>query len=346
MNKKLTLSAVSIAMSLTACGGGGGDSGAPAATTPVAQTPVVQTPVVQTPIVTTDKSLQTSVPAFTYAAGSQELAAITILNERRGKCGFGLLRQNALLDKAAAAHAAYVSQPVQGVVSHYEIIGRQFFTGVNPSDRAIAQGYEPIGGATSDSVDEDLNAQFAATADFGTQSMEALLAAPLHLISLFRANRDFGMAATVQDRGFAPLFFRALVFKGSTSTTTQEPNGVQTYPCEGSVVPTSFDGNESPQPFPSRNYTNNAMGSPIAVMAPTGTTLKITTVALNKAGIAQALAVNILTATTSPNSIRANEAAILADTKLDANSSYTLVLTGTLDGVAYSKTVNFSTGAN
>jgi hypothetical protein len=98
MNTKLTLSAVSIATSLAACGGGG-DSGAVGATTPVVQTPVMQTAIVQTPLVTTDKSLQITVPAFTYTAGSQELAAITVLNERRLKCGFGILNQNAQLDK-------------------------------------------------------------------------------------------------------------------------------------------------------------------------------------------------------------------------------------------------------
>jgi hypothetical protein len=111
MNTKLSLLALSIATSLAACGGGGGDSGAAA---PVVNNQAVQIPVITNPVLTTDKSLQLTVPAYTYAVGSQELAAITLLNERRLKCGFGMLKQNAQLDKAAAAHAAYVSQPVQG----------------------------------------------------------------------------------------------------------------------------------------------------------------------------------------------------------------------------------------
>jgi uncharacterized protein YkwD len=350
MNTKLTLLALSIATSLAACGGGGGDSGG--TVTPVVNNPVVQIPVVSNPVITTDKSLQTTVPAYTYAVGSQELAAITLLNERRLKCGFGMLKQNAQLDKAAAAHAAYVSQPVQGVYEHNEVRGLAdaYFTGVTPADRAIFQGYSP---ANKTFVDEEFLGEVSNSAGFvnsglgyGAYGATKLMQAPFHLIGMLRPNREAGVAFSSVFRSSLIGSFNALVFKASTSTETQEPSGVQTYPCDGSVIPTSFDGNESPQPFPGRNFVNNPMGTPIAVMAPTGTTLKITTVALNKTGVAQALAVNILTSTTSPNSIKANESAILADAKLDTNSSYTLVLTGTLDGVAYTKTINFSTGAN
>jgi hypothetical protein len=345
MNTKLTLAAVSIAASLTACGGGGGDSGTPAATTPAMQTPVVQTPVVQTPVITTDKSLQTSVPAFTYAAGSQELAAITLLNERRGGCGFGLLKQNALLDKAAAAHAAYVSQPVQGVVEHNEVKGLvdAFFTGVTPADRAIFAGYSP---ADKTFVDEEFDVQVSGSVAYGLLATERLMVAPYHLVGLLRPNRDVGVAYLATARALTGQSLQALLFKGSTSGFAQDVTGVQTYPCDGSSVPTSFVGNEVPDPFPGRNYAANPMGAPIAIMAPTGKVLKVTSSSLNKSGVAQALALNTLSSTTSPSNLKANEIVLVPDTKLDANSNYTLVLTGTLDGVAWNKTINFSTSAN
>ncbi len=60
-----------LALTLVACGGGGGSgSGSPAATT-----------------FTWPSTLVTSVPAPTYAAASQELAAFNLLNDERS-CDF------------------------------------------------------------------------------------------------------------------------------------------------------------------------------------------------------------------------------------------------------------------
>jgi hypothetical protein len=337
---------------LTACGGSGGESGATATTAPVLQIPLVQATVVQTPQVTTDKTLQTSVPAFTYAADSQELAAITILNERRAKCGFGLLKQNALLDKAAAAHAAYIAQPVQGVYSHFEQRGLAdaYFTGISPADRAIFQGYTT---ANKNIVDEELVAELNNTDSFvksglgyGAYGTIRLMQAPFHLIGMLRSNRDVGVGFSSVFRSALIGSVNALVFNASYSSDTQDFEGIQTFPCNGNVVETFFDGNETPQPFPSRSYVNNPMGHPMAVMANSGTSVLINSAVLVNAATNAAVVVNVLSNATSPVSLNKNEILLVPDVALAKNSTYKMTIVGTLDGAPWNKVITFATNAN
>jgi uncharacterized protein YkwD len=64
-----------------------------------------------------------------------------LLNQERAQCGFGPLNQNAILDKASAAHLKYMF--TNNVLSHFE--NQQQFpiglTGATPADRSVAQGY-------------------------------------------------------------------------------------------------------------------------------------------------------------------------------------------------------------
>ena len=129
----LTAAAVS---TLAACGGGGdgAPSPAPATSTPSASSSVVA-----------------SVPASTYAPGSEELAAFTLLNAERQRCGFGQLTQSAALDAAAKAHATY--QIVNNIVSHFENLSTNptGFTGADAAARVVAQGYTGAG-AVADEI--------------------------------------------------------------------------------------------------------------------------------------------------------------------------------------------------
>jgi len=93
-------SVVVLASALVACGGGGGGT----ASTPVTPT-TPTTPGVPT---ITPGDTQTTVPALTYAANSQEYAFVSALNDFRSKLGLGLLAQNAKLDTASANHLSYL----------------------------------------------------------------------------------------------------------------------------------------------------------------------------------------------------------------------------------------------
>ena len=106
------LSTLALALTLAACGGGGGGSpttptpsnptsytvACPNGTTAISLVSPTDTSVCPVP---TSVPIVTSVPAATYAAGSQEKAAYDYLNNARSTCGFGLLAQSAQLDTAA-----------------------------------------------------------------------------------------------------------------------------------------------------------------------------------------------------------------------------------------------------
>jgi uncharacterized protein YkwD len=218
-----------------------------------------------------DLSLQIIVPKVTYTTGSQELAAFNYFNTRREACGFGLLKQDVRLDAAALAHAKYIALPNAAALSHVEskAVSIERFTGANPIDRATAQNYPAI----APYFDEDFGAGYLSEANFAEVLASDLMNAPLHLLSMLRSNRDIGLGVYSADRGVNSLPFRAVVLNMSTTAGTQEPTGVQTFPCSGSSVPGAFYGGEIPDPFPGRNYAINPMGSPIAIIARTGSLL-------------------------------------------------------------------------
>jgi uncharacterized protein YkwD len=288
-----------------------------------------------------DTSLQTLVPKASYDLGSQELAAFTYLNTRRAACGFGNLKQDIRLDAAALAHAKYIALPVEAAISHVEaqMISPELFTGINPIDRALAKAYP----ATQASFDEDFGAGYLSETNFAEVISADLMNAPFHLLSLLRPNRDVGIGVYSANRGANSLPFRAVVLNMSTAVGTQEPNGVQTYPCQGSSLAGSFYGGEIPNPFPGRNYALNPMGSPLAILSPTGTTLSLQHYSLRRTGDSQELALNVLSTSNRSTYIRSNEIVLMPELPLAAGSSYDVKLTGTVDGVAWAKGFTFTT---
>jgi uncharacterized protein YkwD len=287
-----------------------------------------------------DTSLQTSTPKATYAANSQELAAFSFVNERRGNCGFGLLKQDSRLDSAALAHAKYVAFPSTAAISHTEstAVSQSLFTGVNPIDRVLTQGYR----SSLPYVDEDFGAGFLIEPNFAETLTSDLMNAPFHLISMLRANRDVGIGVYSVDRGQNSLPFRSVVFNMSTTVATQEPSDVQTFPCNGSVVPGVFFGGESPEPFPGRNYAASPMGSPIAVMARTGSTLVLNSYSVRQRGDNRELVLNVLSSLNRSLSIRGNEVVLMPEVPLATGTMFDVSLTGTLNGVSWSKVFSFS----
>jgi uncharacterized protein YkwD len=290
---------------------------------------------------TVDSTLQAVVPKAFYTEGSQELAAFNFINTRRGACGFGQLKQDTRLDAAALAHAKYVATPVAAAISHTETksIAPDLFTGINPSDRALAQGYT----VNLPYFDENFGAGTLVEANFGEVLASDLMNAPLHLLSLLRPNRDIGVGVYSAERGANSLPFRALVLETSTTTGTQEPVGIQTFPCAGSEVPGAFYGNEIPDPFPGRNYATNPTGSPLAIVARTGSQLVLTSYSLRKAGDARELVLNLLSSANRGMNIRSSEVVLIPEVPLAAASTFEVKIAGTLNGIAWAKEFSFST---
>jgi uncharacterized protein YkwD len=287
-----------------------------------------------------DTSLQTLVPKASYDLGSQELAAFTYLNSRRAACGFGYLKQDTRLDAAALAHAKYIALPVEAAISHVEAqtVSPELFTGANPIDRALAKAYP----ATKSSFDEDFGAGYLSETNFAEVISADLMNAPFHLLSLLRSNRDVGIGVYSANRGANSLPYRAVVLNMSTTVGTQEPDGVQTYPCQGSSLAGGFYGGEVPDPYPGRNYALNPMGSPLAILSPTGTTLSLQSYSLRRSGDSQELALNVLSSSNRSTYIRSNEIVLMPELPMVAGASYDVKLAGTVDGVAWVKVFTFT----
>jgi hypothetical protein len=288
-----------------------------------------------------DTSIQIVVPKATYGNGSQELAALSYVNSRRAACGFGLLKQDSRLDAAAFAHAKYVTAPFDMALTHIEskAVLPDLFTGVNPIDRALAQAYPVV----LPFVEEDFGAGYFSQANFAEVLASDLMNAPLHLVSLLRSNRDIGIGVYSSERGANSPPFRALVLNMSTTAGPQEPKGVETYPCEGSVVPGGFYGGETPDPFPGRNYASNPMGSPLAIMSRSGTALVLSGYSIRKIGDKRDLVLNLLSSSNRSRNIRSNEIVLVPESPLAEGESYEVRLAGTLDGVAWAKAFSFAT---
>ena len=77
----------------------------------------------------------------TYAPQSEEEKAYRWLNLQRNTCGFGALKQNAMLDNSAQAHADWMLINNRDGHIESQAVYPQAFTGASVLERASYQGY-------------------------------------------------------------------------------------------------------------------------------------------------------------------------------------------------------------
>jgi hypothetical protein len=368
--KKLTAVMALLAVVASGCGGGGGDSSPVAAGAPVvAPAPVVSTPVappapvvVTSPVVTATASLTvpivTSVPTPTYAVGSEELAAFNLLNAERSRCGFGMLAQNAQVDLAAKSHADW--QLKNGAYGHFETEGTPLYTGSTLEQRLVSAGY-----AASPQLfnrNEVLSASFSPDkSGFGVVGVRRLLAAPYHLVGMMRSDLDVGVAVrSGRDVLGSPLDYTYLVIDmahkypppitGSVLRLYgQSPDmgSVRTYPCGGSLGLSTMLRGEDPSPTPGRNLAVSPVGTSVAIVLDVGRTLtiKAATMANTVTGANVALLPLDNYKVNATNYLYSNEGFITADQPLAVFTAYKVNITGEDNGLAFTKTFTFTTGA-
>ncbi|MBS0339074.1 MAG: CAP domain-containing protein [Proteobacteria bacterium] len=279
-----------------------------------------------------DSTLVTSVPAPTYAAGSEELKAFNLLNAERERCGFGLLKQNTMLDQAARGHAYY--QLYNNVAGHFQSATDPYFTGTNPGTRADAAGYN------YSVLQEDIM-DFSGTANLanhGPQSVRGLLSAPYHSLAMLSGMRDVGISvmnsdATGTTATKGPRIigqFDSGVLQGSS---TQKPGSaaVLTYPCDGSTGVEYELRGESPNPVPGRDLNANPVGQGVMVMVREGQIVNVTSVAMVRASDGTPVTLRaVMTKDNDPNGkIGYNEAVILPDAPLLPGTQYTVTMSVT-----------------
>lgn len=315
----LTLSALATAALLTACGGGGGAG-------TVTPGPIVIAPALPT--------LVTSVPTATYSG--EDAAAFNLLNNERGRCGFGLLAQNKALDAAIAAHNAY--QVTNDVGGHVEVVGKPGFTGVLSTNRAIAKGYN-LG-----TNNEVLSAVFGAA---GTRGIRQLLNAPYHGAALIGSYRDVGVnVLDVGNSGFA-LVGVTLGYTQDAGPQLLGNNDVRTYPCEGSVGVGYAMSGEEPNPVPGRDLSKNPIGTSILVKIRDGNKLVVSSASMIKVATGAVIPMRpAISVENDPHHFfDASSAYVAADLALDPLTVYQVTVAGTNNGVAFSRTFAYTTGA-
>lgn len=326
------LPAVAATAILSACGGGGGDA--------IAVTPAV-TPA-PAPIDSGASTIVQAITPPTYHLGTEELAAFDLLNAERLRCGFGALAQDAALDQAALAHADW--QLLNTTFSHTETVGTNGFTGVTLGDRATAAGYTPLL-AVSETLAFGTSPSKIGR---GVAGIRELLTAPYHAAALVGPYRDVGISVrSPVDLGMSSAIPVTEVNPGvRTAYQMLASDAVATYPCEG-VTGVGFQlTNELPNPVPGRNLYGLPLGHPVSVVVRFGNTLAITSATMVRRSDGKAVILRQpVTAANDPNQhLPINQGFVIPDVPLAPSTAYTVTVSGTNNGAAFSTTFSFATG--
>jgi uncharacterized protein YkwD len=237
------------AASLTACGGGGGSSSEASPTPGPAPAPLPGT------TVSTAGSLQTSVPATSYAANSVQDSFFTELNALRGGAGAGLVSQSTALDTSASAHAHYLQ--VNAAFSHNEDPTLPAYYEATPFTRMTKAGYD-FGYATE---------VIAGTggSGLGSDCVRGLLSTVYHGAAVLGPTTDIGVGIATDSSG--SLCVADMARPPSTSPLQVAPAGsFIAYPYAGQtdVIEIFYVNNESPR-APTSVFPNATAGTPIIV---------------------------------------------------------------------------------
>jgi uncharacterized protein YkwD len=358
-NKKCLPLTFVVALVLSACSGGGGDSSGSATPATAASTPSTTA---------SSATPASSVAKPTYAASSAQATAFSQLNTYRLQMGVGELAQDPILDASAQAHATYLNANFASgaitVLSHDEVSTLADYYDDTPLDRAQKAGAPAtkwIGEALADSAQTN-----AAAA--GSDCVTELLNTVYHLTALTDSQQSVGIGFTPVS---AQVGFNVCNFDfGSTAGVygTPEANAIPTFGGQQmsvtavAHVPLSNETGvplamaaESPNPSPSVT----APGRPLMVRvnaANAGDVLTVSTFTLTDAS-GHAVTGEIMipsgaangsssAAVVDPNNLLGQGVAFFLPSRtLSANTGYTVTFNGARDGTPISVSWTFTTGA-
>lgn len=359
-----TLVALASLVILAACGGGS-SGGSTTSTTPTVfsvtcpdltvKTSTVSLADAQAKCVVTPPvvrgTIVTSVPAATYAAGSEELAAFNLFNAERKNCGYGLVAQNDKLDVSSKGHSDYLLINGDGAIGHYQTVGNPGFTGVDPQAREAAAGY---GNGSFKASEVTVKLGAATKVGQGVFMVRNLLNAPYHAVAMTRGYRDTGFSVRDSaDVGIALNNRTAgnidLGYKFADGMQKPAAGSLRTYPCEGSTGVNRFLAEETPSPVPTRNLAASPLGTSIAIAGDVGTTLALTSASM--INVATNAVITMRVPVTSVNDpygatyLLPNEGYVLADASLEPLTAYKVTINGTNNSASFSRTFTFTTGS-
>lgn len=342
MKTKISLIALAVSLSLTACGGGGGGGNSTTSPTPPVTPPVVTPPVVTPP----SSDLQTSVPAATYAVGSQEAVFFNALNEFRSKLGLGLLAQNQKLDIANQNHLKYLLtnsdvnfsavDPKTGrPLFHLEDAARANFTGVSELARAQFAQYPGTYVGETGAYGRGKGSATAIADLIGTVYHRAGL--------MFQFPREIGIAAGNDINQTMVITF---AYQSSQQRNAKEYFG--SYPADQQTNVPRVAYIETPNPMPDVAYADfgTKTSFPINVVSADNTVLTTSSFTVTEAGQSVPHDSRLLTKDTDPNKqLAANTAYLVGKSPFKANTIYNVSFKGSVNGAAVAKTWSFTTGS-
>lgn len=296
---------------------------------------------------------QTAPAPTGYAIGSEELAVFDLLNSERSRCGFDTFSQSTALDAAARGHADY--QIVNNLFSHVQdpVAHPLGFTGARAADRATAAGYAGAG----EVADETVRYSGASSKEgLGSRGVRDLLSAPYHLRGLMGGYRDVGVSVrSGADIGIGSRLVYLQINAAHTIAAGPRllPQGqLATYPCEGTTGVNRQLRNETPSPVPGRNLAVEPLGGVVYFAVREGSEVVINTSSMTEVDTGRNVALREpVTALNDPHGgcrrgcFLPHEGYVAADAPLAANTRYRVELSGSNNGIAFTRTFTFMTGA-
>jgi hypothetical protein len=362
-NSLFTLLAAIAVASLSACGGGEMPTpSTPAGFSVICTDSATKTSLVsqadaqtQCPALAVNSDIVNAVPSSSYAASSEEIAAYSLLNTERNRCGFGMLTQSLSLDAAAKAHADY--QIINSLNSHLEDPQAypMGFTGVTAEDRVLAKGYTGAGHVVDQFVVFNTSDPAQVKTGFGVRGIRSLLNAPYHVGGILSGMRDAGIAVRTKDdvaSGGRGIFVQIdTAYKTADGGQLFGATDAKTYPCEGSVGVDWKMSGEVPNPVPGRNLVTNPLGSTVYIAVHEGNTLIISNASMTDVTTGSGVTLRKpVTAANDPYApcaegcYKSHQGYIAADAPLAPNTSYSVVVNGSNNGTPFSRSFMFTTG--
>lgn len=310
---------------LAACGGGSSSTAAPSTPTP---TPA-----------TTQTATSADVATPQYAATSAQLAIFNTINADRQQCGFPALTENTTLDTSAQNHAIYMIDNAFAATDT-EVSGNPGFTGITYVDRAVAVGY-PSSATTAGTFGGSAGGSGPLTpAQFGLDvEANAWVSGIYHTGVIFNSGSIVGIGEDEASANGTTNSNAAIFVVHDTATLANAP---LTFPCQG-VTGVPFDGlAESPT---APNVSASGWGTPILVEGNLTDTIVLATGTIT--GPSGVTNLQLLDSANDPNHVlQSFNAVAYPSSPLQANTTYTVSITGTDNGTAFSRNFSFTTGSS
>lgn len=320
VSPKLML-ALSLAVALAACGGGGSD--APTAVQTVTQQPVAVT----TPVAS---AAPVSTPGAPQLTGNTATDGLNWFNYRRQQLGEQTVVRTTEIDAAAQGHSRY--QQLNDTITHDQTAGNPGFTGAKVADRLTAANYRFVNRSFAYSE------VISSTADqSGVNAAEELITAIYHRFAIFEPLfRQAGAGSAVSGSGRT---YFTVDFTADGLPAALGRGNFLVYPANAQVgVPNVFNSDfESPDPVPDRNQ----VGYPVSIHADGTSTVVVQSFTIRPRN-GNPLQTTLLQSSTDIHT-PASSAAIIPLTVLTAGTTYDVQFTGTVDGVAASRSWSFTT---